>query len=241
MKMKMEFCLAIIPLLISACCASVINNPSTIFEIADEYQPKVTSLQQEIIDEINEWRSTMTEVLKETSNSTLTQTHLNYYSLLAMDELVRELIFVELNNTGSCVQNLRNRLGLLTDFSGFKSGICLRRYDRNVTEIVNVVYDALEKYESAIAIIQTVVVNAFTSRNIWREKDLIQNEIEDAYNSYKDEWERTVVLIANYLLTFKSNIIIQNEVLVECFAEVYAEYEPQYAMLVRDAEVCREW
>jgi hypothetical protein len=220
---------------------AAITNPAQFLATTNDYQQRTTALQQEIIDVIAGLRLSITRVLKGTSNTTLDQIYDNADTILEMDDPIREEIFVKFNRTTSCMMNLRARLNSVTEFTGFHSRNCLRRYDEAVTKVVNVGYEALAEYESALDVIQTIVTSAFTGKNIWRESAAIQNNYITAYNTHKAEWDQIAPIIANFLQTFEADIRNYNDVLHECFLGVHERYAPDYASVLNGLEICNEY
>lgn len=216
-------------------------NPSLMFTRANEYQTKVTELQEDIVDTITGLRSSLSAILKRTSNNTLSQVQDNIMTVFYMDAEVRDLIFVKHNESTNCILNLRIQLNMKTEFSGFQASNCLVRYDRNVNALIGSAFETLSYYEQLIVLIQMIVVDAFNGKNIWTNPEGIETTFIGDYNQKKEEWDVTKAEISSFLATLESDIGAYNTVLGSCFTTIQQGLVPDYAAIVRDVAVCTEF
>jgi hypothetical protein len=220
----------------------LINNPTQLFVTANDYQQRVTLLQEDIVNTIVSLRGQLSAVLKSSSNETLSSIQSNIETVFEMDAPVRYLIFVQHNTSTSCIFNLRAKLNTETEFSGFQSGICLARYDRNVTSLLNEAYEKLSEYEGLISIVQMIVINAFSNRNIWTETDEIQSNFIDTYNTEYSAWQTSKAGITAFITTLEQNIAQHNAILKSCFDAVQEGLVPIYEDIAGNRlDVCLEF
>lgn len=216
-------------------------NPNTMFEQANQYQTLVTALQEDIVVTITGLRSQLSGVLKKTSNATLSQVQDNIWEIFGMDAPVRELVFVEHNESSNCIYNLRTQLNMKTEFSGYDASNCLSRYNRSVNTLINSAFGILADFERYIVLIQMLVVNAFNGINIWTNPESIQNKFVADYNQQKAEWDTVKANIESFLATLESDILQYNTVLGTCYSAIQTALVPQYEYITNATAVCTEF
>jgi hypothetical protein len=140
--------LALLPIFVSLLAMTqAVENPNTLFTIANEYQVKVTALQQDIVSVITGMRFQLSAILKATSNITLDQVQVNLHTIFEMEQPARQELFEGVPTMDPCIVNLRLQLNLVTEMGGYASSNCIKRYDKNVTTLVNSAYAIVREYE----------------------------------------------------------------------------------------------
>jgi hypothetical protein len=220
---------------------NVLYNPEALFTRATEYQTKVTELQEDIVTVITSLRSQLSGILKETSNTTLSQVQDNIWTTFEMDAPIRGILFISNNQSTDCILNLRVQLNTVTEFSGYDSSNCLLRYNRNVTSLLASAYATLAEYEGQISIIQMLVVNSFNGYNIWINPEEIETKFTTDYNTHFAAWQIVKENITSFLSTLRQNINAHNVVLGSCFTGVQQGLTPQYNGIVARVDTCLEF
>lgn len=218
-----------------------INNPTALFTAAVDYQQRTTALQQDIVNTITALRGQLTGVLKVSSNRTLSSIESNIETIFEMDMAVRTLLFVENNQTTSCLTNLRMQLNTATEFSGFESSICLTRFDRNVTTVVGTAYGLLQQYEELISIVQMIVINSFSGKNVWIHDAAIQTNFTTEYNNRYNDWQTAKAGITAFIAALEQDLITFGNTLAVCFTSIQTGLVPEYARITAALPVCLEF
>lgn len=122
-------------------------DPSILFNQAEAYQVQTTALQQDIVTKITSLRTSMSAILKRTSNITLGHTQDNLMEIFELEEPIREELFPNNPSMDDCMVNLRQQLNLITEISGYQSANCVKRFDTSVTALVAKAYEDMNAYE----------------------------------------------------------------------------------------------
>lgn len=218
-----------------------INNPTALFTAALDYQQRTTLLQQDIVDTITALRGQLSSVLKVSANRTLSSIESNIETIFEMDFAVRTLLFVQNNQTTSCLTNLRTQLNTATEFSGFESSICLTRFDRNVTAVVGNAYGLLQQYEELISIVQMIVVNSFVGKNVWIHDAAIQTNFTTEYTNRNNAWQTSKAGITAFIAALEQDLITYGNTLTTCFTGIQTGLVPEYARITAAVPVCLEF
>jgi hypothetical protein len=141
--------LAIFLTLLASSQSQAVENPNTLFNKANEYQTKVTALQQDIVSVITGMRFQLSAILKATSNITLDQVQDNLHTIFEMEQPARQELFEGVPTMHPCIVNLRLQLNLVTEMGGYASSNCIKRYDTNVTVLVNDAHAIVSEYEGS--------------------------------------------------------------------------------------------
>lgn len=214
-------------------------SPQSLFVVANDYQTRFEDLQTDINEKLTEVRTAVSTVLKKSSGVTLEQIETNSDSILALDDVVRKIIFGE--NLSVCNINLRNQINSVTEFSGFESSNCVNRYDTSVQAELKTAYEILRQYEGLNYEVQQIVVRSFIKANIYLEPELVEDRFKEQYKNRSEEWEKIRPDIEKFVADLSGNIAGFNQVLKGCFDKVQDSVKPEYARLEGDIAVCREF
>ncbi|CAO1350975.1 unnamed protein product [Diamesa serratosioi] len=219
--------------------APLFVKPDELFITANDFQNKLTSLQQDINLQLTAIRTSVSNVLRSSSSQTLAQIENNSIAILEQDAPVREIVFA-LEST-SCTNNLRSLLNGFTEFSGFPSSTCVARYDDSVQSALKAAYALLEKYEGIFSEVQQIVVKSFIRQNAFLTPDAIIETIQNQYEIRAQEWEKIRPDIESFVKSLAGNVAVFNAVLESCFANVQTSLTPSYNLLLSEVAVCKEF
>lgn len=210
--------------------------PDSLFVSAWDYQGRLTTLQQDINEQLTAIRTAVSTVLKTSSNETLGQIDNNAMKLLAQDDPARTDIFAL--PTSICVNNLKILLNSITEFTGFGSSNCVAAYDKNVQGVLQTAYAQLQKYEASFGDAQQIVVRSFIGINVFTAPEQIEARFSLHYTQRVNEWNAIKPDVENFLRTLGTNIAVFNTVLGECFKGIQDRVNPRYAELQADIATC---
>lgn len=211
--------------------------PDSLFISAWDYQGRLTTLQQDINEQLTAIRTAVSAVLKTSSNETLGQIDNNAIQLLAQDEPARTQIFAMTPPT-ACGNNLKILINAITEFTGFGSSNCVATYDRNVQGVLKTAYAQLQKYEASFGDAQQIVVRSFIGINVFTAPEQIEARFSVAYTQRVNEWNAIRPDVENFLRTLGTNIAVFNTVLGECFKGIQDTVNPRYAELQAAIPTC---
>lgn len=242
----MKYSLAIVLSVIAIIHGAAIEGPTqsvvsplSLFKSANEYQKLLTELQTDKNVKLGEVRTAVSTVLKDSSAETLKQIEKNADTILALDDVVRQVIFNE--PLGVCNINLRNQINSITEFSGFESSNCVARYDNSVQAELKIAYEFLRKYEGTNGDVQQIVVRSFIRGNAFTKPEEIEDRFKEQYAARSEEWEKIRPEIEKFVKDLSETIADFNKSLNGCFKVVHTKLEPQYVRLNEDIAICREY
>lgn len=228
-------------------CASVDNKvassfvlaPASLFEEAWKYQNSLKELQQDINDKLTAIRTSVSTVLRSSSNTTLTQVESNANQLLAQEEPARKAIFDLASSV--CVNNLKVLINGITEFTGFGSSNCVATYDKNLNGVLNTAYALLQKYEGTYGDVQQIVVRSFIGKNAFLQADEIEARFGENYNLRYDEWQLARPDVEEFVDTLSGNVAVLNSALETCFEAVQENVVPAYVFLQDEISTCNNF
>jgi hypothetical protein len=222
--------------------AANIVDPTALFDNARDYQSRVSDLQHEISAHVTGLRSAVSDVLRKTSNETLTQIDTNIHQTLALDRSVREVLQAATDLQGTaCLESLITRLDAITVFSGFDASICLARHDRNLALALTDINGQLQQFEGGAGSVQLIVVRSFVSMNVWTQPDGISERFVVDYERVRDAWNANSSDRQNLVLKLSESVQALDGVLIDCLEGVRLALVPRYGRFARDLESCREF
>lgn len=216
-----------------------VDNTTPLFTAAWEMQAKLTELQRDINVQLAAVRTSVTNVLRSSSNETVGQIEGNVNSILALDDPVRDVVFAL--GSSFCAINLKVLLNGVTEFTGFESSNCVTRYDLGVEAELEVAYAMLQKYEGLFREVQQIVVKSFVGMNVFTSSDGIQARFEDQYNEQNEAWLQIRPDIEDFVKALNGKIADLNNILGGCFSSVQTAVKPAYVSIVDQLPVCEEF
>jgi hypothetical protein len=186
MKLTLGICL------IALVCGANANivYPEALFTDAIAKQAQINEMQTEIFTTIMGLRIALSNVLKKTSNLTLSDIEADVLEIFRIDAPYRTILFEDHTQNTECLMNMRNRLNFETEFTGFQSGNCLRAYDNEVSVVIDEAYKTVGLYDGELTEFELSVIEAFAGKNVWTQAD----DITSRYNS---SFERFSQLLAD--------------------------------------------
>lgn len=217
--------------------AAAIIAPTELFSKSWEFHDKFADLQKDIDLQLTAIRTSVSTVLKSSSNATLSQIESNAGVILAQDEPARNAIFAIRPST-VCVNNLKTLINGITEFTGFGSSNCVAVYDKSVQGALNTAYALLQKYEGSFGDVQQVVVRSFIGKNALTSGDDIIERFEQQFAKRSADWAAIRPDVENFVLTLDSNIAVFNTVLGSCFKKIQDDVAPAYGLLQAEISTC---
>ena len=226
--------------LVAAAYAVEINiiYPDELFSDAFRYQNSINDLQSEIFKTISELRVALSTSLKKVANSTLLDIENDVVAVLGIDKPYRTLFFETNSQQTICLENLRNRLNYETEFTGFKSGICLAVYDNEVNKIITETYSAISIYDNELSQFELSVIEAFSLRNVWTQPDDIRNNFVGSYNKFNATLADLKEKIGNLSFNIDEKVGVHAVKLNECYANSQAFLGDQLKRLEGELAYC---
>jgi hypothetical protein len=211
--------------------------PDSLFENAREYQGKLQALQLDIDEQLTAIRTSVSTVLKSSSNVTLEQIESNANAILAQDTPTRDAIFALRRNT-LCVNNLITLINGITEFTGFGSSNCVSTYDKSVQGALNTAYALLQKYEGSFGDVQQIVTRSFIKFNVYTQSDEIEAKFIEHFNKAEADWTAARPEVAEFVRTLSGNIAVFNTALGACFTKIQQAIAPAYGLLEQEIDTC---
>lgn len=226
--------------LIAAVSASEINiiYPSELFEDAHTYQGNINVMQADMFKLITDLRLSLSTTLKETANSTLSWIEDDVRKVFDIDGPYRTLLFVNNSQTTTCMNNMRNRLNYITEFTGFKAGICLAVYDIAVNKVVNETFNAISVYDDELSAFELSVIQAFAGKNVWTQPGDIRTKFVDSFNKFKVIYDDFKAKIGGFTSNIKQKVAEFSVVLNACYKESQEALVEQLKVLDVELATC---
>lgn len=215
-----------------------ILSPAPLFTAARSYQTLLTDLQQDINVVLTEVRTSVSNVLADSSNATLSQIEDNSDKIFALDAPARSTIYANRTTSTSCIINLKTLLNGITEFTGFHSSNCVTAYDKGVEETLQKAYAILQNYEGQQGDVQQIVVRSFIGQNVYLHSEEIQSIFKDQYEKRSKEWNDIRPDVENFVKTLRSDIAALNTVLGGCFGGIQNSVAPGYNLLQAELATC---
>lgn len=237
MKLSCAVLLSVIAVIHGAAIENVAA-PVSLFESAWEYQTKFASLQQDINEQLTAIRTSVSGVLKSSSNITLEQIEWNAKQITAIAEPARSAVFNTDLSPTLCVVNLRSLLQGIAEFTGFGSSNCVTSYDKSLTGVLNTAYAFLQKYEGSFGDVQQVVVKAFSGRNVFLQAEDIESRFELEYDTRVSAWNAIRPEVENFVKNLYDNVAVFNSVLGGCFLKIQSDVTPAFTLVQSELVTC---
>lgn len=207
-----------------------------LFEIAWEYQNKLNPRQQDIDNEVTEFRTSLSRVLKVTSKEALEEVEENSKIILELEKPVRSAVS-ELKE-GDCSKNLNNLLTATTEFTGYESSVCVKYYDKSVIAEVREAQDLISAYDGIFTELQQLVVQAFVGRNQFNQQEEIVEAFEVEYDRRIEAWEEIKPDIDNFIDDLTNDVEKSNEELKVCMKAIQDDVLLAYNRMSDRIQTC---
>lgn len=226
--------------LIAAASAVDVNiiYPSALFSEAQKYQNNINVMQTDMFKLITDLRLELSATLKKTANSSLAYIEADIRKVFEIDEPYRTLLFVTNDGNSTCVRNMRNRLNSITEFTGFKAGICLHTYDRGVNKVVNETFSQVAVYDDELSAFELSVIKAFAGKNVWTQPEDIKKDFIGSYDKFKVIYDDFKAKINGFSSNIEEKVKALAETLVSCYKVSQDEIVSQLTVLGVEIETC---
>lgn len=213
--MKLSF--GIFCFLVVALCATnaSIIYPEELLNDAVNVQYEINSKQNEIFGTISNLREKFSKILKTTAESTLKDIEGDVRAVFNIDEPLRDVLY---NKAATpCITSLKTLLNQESEFTGFQSGVCLTKYDNDVSKVITEAHNVVGVYDNELNQIELSVVHSFTSHNAWTQPDQIRDRFNESYNKYKDALQSINDNIGNIDINIQEQIDELRQTLNGCY------------------------
>lgn len=236
MKSIVAVLLSVIVAIEGAAIESQIADRTELFPSAWNTHDELKSLQGDINEQLTEIHTSVSAVLRSSTNDSLSKIENNANSFLEYDEPARRAIFAL--EQSACVNNLKVLLNGVTEFSGFGSSNCVTRYNSNVQTALNVASEAIGHYEESFGDVQQIVVQAFIGRNLFIEADNIETTFRSRYEAVAAQWNAARPNVESFASNLSVEISSLNDQLGQCFEKLQSEYPPVYGLINGEIATC---
>lgn len=211
-------------------------NVDELFGTAWEFQTKLNPRQQDIDNDLTEFRHSVSNVLKTTSKNALTEVEDNAQKVLELENPYRSAMN-ELKVT-SCSTDLKELLTGITSFTGYKSGICVRLYDFAVDAEIQQANDLISVYDGIFTELQQLVVKAFSGKNQFSQQAAIIKQFEEEYAKRVAAWEEIKPDVELFIENLMEKIDALNSKMKGCMKEIQTSVVKTYDLLEEDIQTC---
>lgn len=158
-----------------------------LFEVAWEFHNKLKPRQEGLDNDVIELRTSISKVLRETSKDALEEVEDNARQILELEKPVKEA--VSNLKLGDCSNNLKVLLNGITEFTGFQSSNCVKRYNEEINKEIKRAQDLIANYDGAFTDFQQLVTEAFVGNNKFTEQAKIIEQLEREFEKSLKAWE----------------------------------------------------
>ena len=207
-----------------------------LFETAWEFQSKLNPRQEDIDNDVTQFRNSVSNVLKKSSKNALKEVEENAMKILELENPFRSAI----NDLkiGECSNDLKKLLSGITGFTGYKSSNCVKMYDFSVDIQVSQAQDLISVYDGIFTELQQLVVKAFVGKNQFSQQAAIIQRFEEEYQTRVAAWEEIKPDVELFIENLMGKIDGFNEIMHECMVEIQNTVVPSYELINEDIETC---
>lgn len=207
-----------------------------LFDAAWEFQAKLNPKQEDVDHDVTEYRTSVSQVLRESSKDALTEVEENARAILELEKPVKAV--VDQLNVGLCSTNLKQLLAGITEFTGFESSNCVKLYDKDVNVEVKKAQDLISLYDGMFTELQQLVVQAFIGRNQFNQQEDIVNAFEVEFDRKVKAWEDIKPDVEAFIGSLSGKIADINNLMETCMKEVQNEVVISYGSISRRVQTC---
>lgn len=211
-------------------------SPGVTFKHAWVYHEKLTGLQDDINRVIHEVQTAVSDVLANSTKTTLQQYEDHVDDIL--DEYLPALeLFNELNPS-MCRNSAERILKDTTEFTGFGASNCADSYDIRVRRNIAEANNALQSVDNLYSQVQTIVVRAFIAQNHFVDPEAIEDTITVIFDVVEGRWITAKPGIEEVRRNLATSIAVQNAELGNCHNEILVDAKMTLAHFNRVAQTC---
>lgn len=207
-----------------------------LFQTAWEFQNKLNPRQEDIDNDVTEFRTSVSNVLKTTSKSALSEVEENAKTILELESPVR--MAVSALPVGDCSNNLNDLLSSITTFTGFQSSNCVALYDAAVDDEIQQAQDLISVYDGIFTELQQLVIKAFVGKNQFNEQAEIVSRFELEYERRVAAWEKIKPDVEHFIDTLSDKIDDFNGGMNGCMHNIQESVVGAYSMISTRVQTC---
>jgi hypothetical protein len=227
-------------LIILAIIASAVaqNRPiDGLFEEAWNVQHQTSPRQQLIDNDITRLRESMTEILEDRTNKALTHIEENLVTILELEKPYLDKLNAE-PVQNSCINNIRNHILELTDFTGFTSSLCVQGYDTASADSISDAQEFIAEYEGLFVRLQKVVVEAFAKRNPFIYQPDIIERFNTEFEQRKAQWDAMRPQVEDFAFNFNADLEGHESTMDQCMSHIRDQVVRDYDRWVSMTYIC---
>lgn len=221
----------------SAICVPVTKNIvliNDLFDVVWEFQNRLNPRQDNIDQDVTEFRTTISKVLKTTTRDVLAEVENNARMILELETPARK--GVDGLSSGDCPNNLRSLLRSVTNFTGFESSNCVEIFKKSLETKVQDGQDLIAGYDNVFNHVQLLVLQAFAGNNQFQNQDEIIRWLDTEYNDRVKTWER--IRPKSFENNLRENIERLSTELKKCFKEVQDSVIHAFNLIRNRVQTC---
>lgn len=215
---------------------SAVIEVTDLFETAWKFQEKLNPRQEDIDNDVTEFRNSVSNVLKTTSKNALKEIELNSKKILEMEQPYR--VAIDGLKAGDCSTDLKFLLTSATKLTGYKSGNCVNLYDNSVDTEVQQAQELISVYDGIFTELQQLVVKSFVGKNQFSQQPEIISSFEHEYEKRVAMWEEIKPDVELFIENLSGNINDFNDIMANCMTNIQDGVAKTYNLLNDDIETC---
>jgi hypothetical protein len=198
--------------------------PADLFTVAWEHQKLSQELEDDISRQLLFARTTISEVLRTSSDQRLHQVEEFHGKIFAYHNEALEAIAQ--HPTSKCFEELRDGVDAITSMARVISTNKLRGYNKNVESLTN---EINQDFEALLVRAHDIVSKAFSHISFPQK---IMEKIQQDYKSAQEDWVKFRPGIPKLLLEFRANIKKQDEELGRNFLDILETSRESYDVVI---------
>lgn len=211
-------------------------SPDFLFDHAWEYQGRLTVLQEEINEAIQEVQTVVSRVLKVSTAKTLKQYQVHIGAVES--EYAPHIEAFEQLIPGDCKDSASSILNNVIRFTGFDASNCAESYDISVRGKVANASNSLVRFDDVFSQIQLIVIKAFVGRNAFVTPEAIEDKISEIYKIARRITHNAQFDSEIFLRNLASEIAEENVELGNCHNSILEVAASQFSWFRNMVQTC---
>lgn len=232
-----------VTILFAIICAINAQDPpppvDDLFAQSWEMQRRLSPRQHLVDSEVTKLRESLTEVLEVRTEEAMGEIENNTRQVIEIERPYR-VILTSLPDS-ACKTNLLTRLSLHTDFTGFKSAVCVNRYDSSSTVVVQGAQDFIALYEGLFVRLQKVVVESYRNHNAFSQQTEIVERFTSEYGRRLEEWDTIRPQAEDFEANLDVALAETHTTMEGCMQEARDDAVVEFENIVSRASTCEEF
>lgn len=219
--------------------ANAVEDTTELFVEAWKHHNLLADMQELILEQLQEVRTSVSGVLSNSTRRTLTEIERNAIHFTGEHSRVYNVFAPHLPN--DCVDDAIKTLESLTNVAGADSAVCLRRFNTPLQDILVEANEILVHFDGLSGDAQQSVVRAFIGANALKEPQTIISRIVAMYNGNNGSWEGRKPVIDEFIANLRGSVSDLNDQLQTCQTNLQNAYKPSFAFLEDRLDGCLEF